>query len=156
MPHIIPASAKWVTIFDIDGTLANISHRLHWIQTSPKRHDIFLSDSQISKDRPIAEVITVLHALAAQKHHIVLASGRPERTRLVTEKWLTKNLISANALYLRKDGDRRPDWQVKQEILWKMLFDGLVPFMVFDDRQSVVDMWRRNHIKVAQVAPGNF
>ena len=34
--------------------------------------------------------------------------------------------------------------------------DGYEPFLVFDDRQRVVDMWRRNGIQCCQVAPGDY
>jgi len=33
---------------------------------------------------------------------------------------------------------------------------GFEPTLIFDDRQSVVDMWREQGIRVAQVAPNDF
>ena len=57
---------------------------------------------------------------------------------------------------MRKDGDRREDNLVKRDILIAMKNEGYNPVLVFDDRQTVVDMWRKQGVRVAQVAPGDF
>ena len=57
---------------------------------------------------------------------------------------------------MRKDGDQRADHIVKREILDHIRKAGFEPVLVFDDRQSVVDMWRDQGIRVAQTAPGKF
>ena len=57
---------------------------------------------------------------------------------------------------MRKDGDQRADHIVKREILAQIRNAGFEPVLVFDDRQSVVDMWRDQGIRVAQTAPGDF
>jgi hypothetical protein len=56
---------------------------------------------------------------------------------------------------MRKDGDFRADNVVKQEILDAHIDKDRVLF-VLDDRQQVVDMWRRNGLTCFQVAEGNF
>jgi hypothetical protein len=56
---------------------------------------------------------------------------------------------------MRKDGDFRADYIVKQEILDAHIPKDRVLF-VLDDRQQVVDMWRRNGLMCFQVAEGNF
>jgi hypothetical protein len=57
---------------------------------------------------------------------------------------------------MRGDGDKRPDHIVKKIILSDMRKVGLDPVLVFDDRQSVVDMWRGEGLTCLQVAPGDF
>jgi len=54
---------------------------------------------------------------------------------------------------MRKEGDMTPDTQLKKSWL-----DACPqkPIMCFDDRDSVVAMWRANGIPCLQVAPGNF
>jgi hypothetical protein len=37
-----------------------------------------------------------------------------------------------------------------------MLEAGYNPTLVFDDRTSVVDMWRSRGLRAVQVAPGDF
>lgn len=59
-------------------------------------------------------------------------------------------------VYMRKDGDHRPDNEVKSELLARIRADGHDPIMAFDDRDQVVKMWRAAGIPCAQVADGNF
>ena len=56
---------------------------------------------------------------------------------------------------MRQDGDFRRDDIVKQEILDKYIDKDRVLF-VLDDRDQVVDMWRRNGLTCFQVAEGDF
>ena len=41
-------------------------------------------------------------------------------------------------------------------MLDKMKAEGWNPELVFDDRTSVVDMWREKGLRAVQVAPGDF
>jgi hypothetical protein len=73
-------------------------------------------------------------------------------------EWLFDNACLSEdeyTLLMRKDGDFRADHIVKQEILDKHIDKERVLF-VLDDRQQVVDMWRRNGLVCFQVAEGNF
>lgn len=155
---------KKAIVFDIDGTLADNTHRLHFIQQEPKDWDSFFEECD--KDGRINPIINILNILLQAyfvidkpSFEFVFCSARPERTRDKTKSWLRSNLFILDEdmhLYLRKDGDHRPDDVVKEELLAKMREDGYEPFLVFDDRQRVVDMWRRNGIQCCQVSPGNF
>lgn len=57
---------------------------------------------------------------------------------------------------MRPANDHRPDDIIKQEMLDKLKAEGHDIWFVVDDRQRVVDMWRRNGITVLQCAPGDF
>ena len=144
-------------ICDIDGTLANIEHRLHHIQKKPKDWDAFFAAAE--NDAPIKHMTTLISGMSLV-YYVIFMSGRPERTRTATEDWLRKHGykydLSPMVLYMRGDGDRRDDSIVKYELLQKAKADGWEPVMAFDDRDRVVKMWRDNGIPCAQVAPGNF
>ena len=56
--------------------------------------------------------------------------------------------------YFRKDKDRRNDTVVKAEMYDMMLSDKFRPTLVFDDRPSVIRMWKDIGIKVADVGHG--
>ena len=45
---------------------------------------------------------------------------------------------------------------MKEELLAQVKADGYEPILAFEDRERVVDMWRRNGIQCCQVAPGDF
>jgi len=143
-------------IIDIDGTIADASHRLWTIRKSPKDWDKFFE--LMADDLPMFHMRDLIRRLADYDMTILLyASGRPERFRGVTLDWLEfYGFPEGERLYMRPDGDRRDDDIIKQEILIQMKKDGYDPTMAFDDRTRVVNMWRRNGIPCLQVAPGDF
>lgn len=141
-----------IYIFDLDGTLADISHRLHHIQQDKPNWDAFFA--ACTEDEPINEIITILKNLTGN-HLIHIVTGRNEDVREETEAWLTKHRIHVDGLHMRKSGDRRPDIVVKYEWLQKFPHAGEIA-CVFEDRQGVVDMWREEGLICCQVAPGDF
>jgi hypothetical protein len=142
-------------VFDIDGTLANIEHRLDYVRSKPKNWKAF--DAGIPNDKVNRSVAMMFWALQEQEiHDIVLASGRNERSRQATEQWLTHNALGGyQKLYMRKADDFRSDDIVKLEILDEIIADyGRKPGMVFDDRPRVVRAWRSQGIFVFNVYQG--
>jgi hypothetical protein len=88
-------------------------------------------------------------------------SGREDSCRDDTVKWLKKYKIappipSAKWLFMRRTGDYRPDFMIKEEIYHEHieLFYDVVA--CFDDRQQIVDMWRSLGLTCLQVAKGDF
>ena len=97
----------------------------------------------------------------ADQDTVIFVSARNNCQRDITEKQITEwTGISNPILFLRPDGDYRPDSVFKKdvlEVLREML--GQDPDVVYDDRNQVVDMWRANGINCVQVVPrheGNF
>lgn len=148
---------KPLYLFDLDGTLANLEHRLHHISDGNKDWDAFY-DACID-DEPIHEVIMLAKSLAgyAEGAEIWIVSGRSDRVMEQTALWLQMHHVPHHALIMRRDGDFRPDHEIKQEMLDNMLdVDRARIEMAFDDRDRVVAMWRANSIRCLQVAPGAF
>lgn len=141
-----------LVVFDLDGTLCNIEHRLDYVRSKPKNWKAF--DAGIPNDAVNEPVASIFRTMTLSEiegaYTVVLASGRNERSRQATEDWLVQNhLVGYEKLYMRKADDFRSDDIVKQEILDQIIADyGRKPDMVFDDRKRVVDMWRRNGIWV--------
>ena len=73
--------------------------------------------------------------------------------RSETEDWLKAVGLGEFPLKMRRKDDHTPDDQLKEQ--WLMA-EPVFPDMVFDDRNKVVNMWRRHGIVCAQVAPGDF
>lgn len=143
-----------VVCFDIDGTIANIEHRRPFVQSKPRNWPAF--EKAIPLDTRYDDIHRLYHILS-ETYDIVFASGRGEQSRGVTEEWLYKNGFDLWAkLYMRAAKDSRRDDIVKREILAQMRADGYEPWLVFDDRNQVVDMWRSEGIRCLQVQPGNF
>lgn len=139
--------------FDIDGTLADLSHRVHFWQQKPKNWNMF--KSEMVNDAPILPVVTIAREMADAGHNVILCSGRGEDTRGWTEDWLSKYGIKFAKLYMRAEKDFRGDDIVKLELLNQIVVDfGKKPDIVFDDRPRVVKMWRENGVFVADVYQG--
>jgi hypothetical protein len=149
-----------IYLFDIDGTIADITHRLHFLQ---KTSNDAVADwrgffKACPDDKPIAEVIEVLQSLTSYSNSLIGVTGRSDEIREETETWLYRNNILFNNLLMRKAGDHREDTIVKSEMLDQILKDRKIEEIggVFEDRQQVVDMFRARGLRVFQVAPGNF
>jgi hypothetical protein len=146
-------SPKACYIFDIDGTIADVSHRLHYIQSKQKNWDKFFAAS--ADDKAIIHIRDLARHLS-KIAPVVFVSGRSDQVRKETEEWLEREVGKRGPLYMRKKRDRRPDYIVKAELLDRLIKDGYQPIMAFDDRDQVVKMWRARGIPCAQVAEGDF
>ncbi len=141
-------------ICDIDGTIADCSHRLHWIESKPKNWKAFYAG--VPNDKPIEKIITYLYVFSSLDIPVVFCSGRGEECRYATIDWLDQHKVPQGILFMRPAKDYRQDSIVKEELLAQILADGFKPNLVLDDRTQVVEMWRRNGLKTIQVAKGDF
>ena len=145
-----------IYIFDIDGTICDISHRLHFIQQKPADwHSFFAA---CGYDEPIDDVVSLLRFLHTGGHFIALITGRSDECRKQTLEWLERYVVNFDALYMRREGDHRQDSVVKSELLDRLIADHPAGFIagVFEDRKQVVDMYRARGLRVYQVADGDF
>ena len=141
-----------LVIFDIDGTLADISERVHHIRKKPKNWNAFTAG--MAQDKAIHSMVRLCNILYAAGLRIILCSGRNEANRPETVEWLAKQGVQYHELLLRRDEDYRSDAVVKREILLG-LDKGKILFVV-EDRSRVVEMWRSEGLTCLQCAPGEF
>jgi len=136
-------------LVDIDGTLADTRHRLHYLQKKPKDWKSFF-DAMV--DDPPHQYIVDLVNMLAETHPIFLVSGRPESHLIQTKNWLQKNqVICYENIYMRKEKDYRPDTIIKKEFLEDIRSIRMSPKFAIDDRPDVVRMWRENGVPCLQV-----
>lgn len=145
-----------LAIFDLDGTLALIEHRLHFIRGKPKRWDRFFAACEA--DAPNPPVIELARTLGRQAGwEIWIWSGRSDEVRAETERWLDRHLGIDAPLTMRRAGDHQPDVSLKAS--WLLALSpaerARLRFIV-DDRASVVAMWRQHGVTCLQCAPGDF
>lgn len=143
-------------IFDIDGTLADATHRLHHILGKEKK-DWDAWDAETDGDTPIVPIVGILQALYDHGHKIMLLTGRNERVRELTEQWLEDHNIHYHWLVMRPHGDRRDDTIVKLEQLEQFMRnrDDRIQ-TIFEDRRRLVVAFREAGYHVCQVAEGDF
>lgn len=87
---------------------------------------------------------------------VIVMSGRSDSCRKETAQWLVDNGIPYEHLFMRKNGDMRADWIVKDELIRKHVHNRYNVVYCLDDRNQVVDHNRDMGYRVFQVAPGNF
>ena len=153
---------KNTVIFDLDGTLANIDVRrdkslkpngkLDW--------DIFASPTSVMDwDTPNKPVVKMAQLFHNDGFRIVIFSGRNDRSFHATRDWLKIHNVPFDLLVMRPDKFKDDSWPVADgnpatfdmrfmpdEILKKKMLDTFVDiddvFLVVDDRDKVVKMWR--------------
>jgi hypothetical protein len=147
-------SNRKIVLFDLDGTLADCSHRRHLLDGTNEGWRAFYAACE--GDSTNAPVAVVFDALRAAFETIWIVSGRSDEVRDKTEAWLKNKDLVPDRLIMRQAKDHQPDHKLKRQ--W--LHDGTIPkdmvMCVFDDRASVVAMWREEGLPCFQVAPGDF
>jgi len=150
MSKQVKGPEKGFVIYDIDGTLADIEHRRHFVQQDKKDWKSFFEG--MAYDVPRDDILKQLEQDIKDGYEILLVSGRPDNYRNITENWLKMyNLdIAYTHLFMRKATDKRPDTDVKRDIYNKYLkIYNIVK--VVDDRPSVIRMWRDLGLNVVDV-----
>lgn len=147
---IITGVIMKAVIFDLDGTLCDITHRLHHIQNGKRDYDQFFKDC--SKDTPKPMVIKLMQDFVSLGYAVLICSGRSDVVREETAEWLDKyGAKYHHQLLMRKEGDHTPDDKLKSEML-DLIYDmGYEVQYVVEDRQRVVDMWRSRGLTTLQI-----
>lgn len=141
-------------ICDLDGTLADIEHRRHYMTQEKKDWKNFFNEIPNDKlNLPVWKTVSFLRVY----YPMIFVSGRPELYKEQTLNWLQNEAkMVSPTLFMRPRNDYRSDDLIKEIILDFELIPRYNIIGVFDDRQRVVDMFRRRELTVFQVAEGNF
>lgn len=123
-----------MSVFDIDGVLADVRHRLHHLQRRPKNWAGFFADAV---DDPVLEPGRRAALEAAQSSTVVYVTGRPERCRHDTVEWLADNGFPAGDLHMRPNRDRRPAVFYKAEVIAKLSREVDIVTIIDDDERVV-------------------
>jgi len=147
-------------ICDIDGVLADCSHRLHYIEKVPKDWDGFFE--ACSEDKEIKDITDPLYYMnfsidefGSDYTEMILVTGRPERIRNKTIEWMEDSkwlkAMSGNLILMRKDGDHRKDYIVKLELVKDYGINPEDILVVIDDSPAVIEAWIKLGVKTLQV-----
>ncbi|QIG58775.1 polynucleotide kinase [Gordonia phage DatBoi] len=142
-----PGTGRPTIIVDIDGTLAKMEGR------SPYDY------SRVSEDSLHEDVAYLVQEMSLT-NQIIIMSGRDDSCMADTIAWLEKYQIPFDELLMRpakssgKDAD--PDWIVKLALFNEHIRGRHYVRFVLDDRNQVVELWRKLGLRCLQVAPGDF
>lgn len=124
--------ARPLAVFDVDGVLADVRHRLRFVERSPKDWDAFFGAAV--DDPPLAQGVALARE-SALECEVVYVTGRPERCRADTLAWFARHDLPAGRLSMRRPRDFRPARVAKLELLRTMAADRTVAVVVDDDLQ---------------------
>lgn len=153
-PDIKPAQmnpwAPFAVVCDLDGTLA--------LHATRGPYDT----SKLETDELNIAVAETLFKYYMQGTKIILLSGRAEvdqqgfDVRAATVRWLKAKKVNYDHLFMRAEGDSRPDYVVKYELFKKHVEPDFWVNFVMDDRDQCVALWRQFKLPTFQVNYGNF
>lgn len=158
-PELKPKTLPWepiigtspgedeVVLCDLDGTLSILAKGY-----SPYDPEHYLHDTA----NPA--VLEVLYAFTCADVEILFMSGREgtQQGRADTKEWLARHGYGGHQLFMRPEGDGRPDWIVKNELFDKHINGKYNVLLCLDDRDQVVNAYRHRGLSVFQVNPGGF
>lgn len=130
-----PAGKPKAILCDLDGSLAEGIG----VHRGPFEWD------KVGFDEVVVPVLAVVRNWLAAGGEVIFMSGRDSICRDQTVQWLN-NLglypTCKSSLFMRPQGDSRPDTVVKKELFEKYVEPNWHISFVLDDRKSVVQMWR--------------
>jgi uncharacterized HAD superfamily protein len=144
---------KQAIIFDIDGTITDITHRRKYVKRSPKDWDNFNDLMKYDVLQPWAKALIKDLRI---RYDIILITGREERFREITLDWLRRNDIHSKMLLMRTTGDKTDDDIVKKGLYERHVEPHYDIIVVFEDRSRVVKMWRDLGLTCLQCDYGDF
>ena len=138
-------------VFDIDGVLADCSHRLKYIQGKDKDYDSFYSYDEILKDKPILNLDKILFNMQCSEGSdidIKFISARNIKSITATAEWLEKYfsiMVEEGDILMRPEKDWRPAYQVKEDLVKKHIgFENIL--FAFDDDDQVNEMYKKHGV----------
>ena len=121
-----------LAVFDVDGVLADVRHRLHHVESRPKDWDAFFAAAV--DDPPLPQGVALAQE-SAKDCEVVYVTGRPERCRADTLEWFARHGLPEGELSMRRTGDRRPARLTKPQLLTRLARGRTVAVVVDDDLQ---------------------
>lgn len=129
-----------VALVDLDGTVADVAHRLHFI--SGRRRDWEGFFAAAPQDQLLAQGAAEVTRLRADGATVTFLSGRPERCRADTITWLARHGLldpgGPTAVLLRPNNDRRPAKVTKLEHIRRLRAEGTDIVLLIDDDEAVL------------------
>jgi phosphoglycolate phosphatase-like HAD superfamily hydrolase len=119
-----------LAVFDIDGVLADVQHRVHHLEHRPPNWGRFFAEAVQDGIHPEGVALALE---AARDCEVAYLTGRPERCRDDTERWLREQGLPAGQVVMRREGDRRPARKAKPGLLRQLAADRTVAVVVDDD-----------------------
>lgn len=133
-------------IFDMDGTLANVSSIRHYLKPNVhhgKDFDRFHAESvNVPPHSHVVNAAQVAHMLG---NDVLIVTARKHKFRHHTAFWLAMHGIPSDAMFMRSNNDNRSDYLVKKDIL-STIRKAWNPIYAWDDNPAIIRLWKEENI----------
>ena len=136
-----------IILCDIDGTVADNSHRQHFLEGKKDWEGFF---SNLVDDIPILPVIEHINKEHNRGKEIFFVTGRPQRYKYGTSIWLATHFKFELNILMRPDGDQRNKLKVKEDIFKKSFTKQQIDYVI-DNDDDLILMWTKIGIKAKNV-----
>ena len=137
---------KTAVIFDMDGTLADVSSiRHHLIPDENRKKDFDTFHSESVNVPPHSHVVNATQIAKMMGHEVVIVTARRHAWRHHTAWWLAMHHVPSDALFMRGNDDYRKDVEIKRDIL-NTIRKTWNPIHAWDDNPSIIGLWTEEGI----------
>lgn len=150
-----------IVIFDLDGVIADVRHRVHFIDRTISRednHGIKVVGHHPDWDKffkacpddvPNKDMVDLLKIFVDWGHKIYILSGRSASVKKETLEWFSRYIIPFDFMFLRPVENYEIDFRLKSRWINKIIeLEGLDKiFMAFDDNVKNVEIFRNAGIQ---------
>jgi len=140
-------------VVDMDGTLADVAGIRHYVTDDLKNRDFEKFHGAASLVPPNRWVVDKVNEFGKAGAIVIVVTGRSERWRYRTVQWLRKWDVCFDFVFMRTNGDERPDVEVKRNILHAIRANGFHVQLAIDDNPSILALWNQEGIETLRV-PG--
>lgn len=144
-------------IFDMDGTLADVSSIRHYLRSYDdskgrivKHFDAFHSESV--NVPPHSHVVNAAQMAKVLGHDVLVVTARRHMWRHHTAWWLAMHDVPSDMLMMRGNEDHRPDYEVKKDML-ETISKAYEVIHAWDDNPNIIRLWNENNIPTT-IVPG--
>jgi len=148
---------KTAVIFDMDGTLADVSsirHHLTKFDETKRKvikhfHRFHAESVSVPAHEHVVSAAQVAHMLG---HAVLVVTARKHMWRNHTAWWLAMHDVPSDMLMMRGDEDNRKDYEVKKDML-DTIRKAYNVIHAWDDNPSIIKLWTEEGIPTT-VVPG--
>ena len=138
-------------VFDMDGTLADVSSIRHYV--SGENRDFHRFHEESVNVPANEDVVDMARKASDEGKKVIVVTARRAKYRPHTAMWLAQHQVPSDAMYMRSSTDSRPDREVKEDIYRRMSRSFNVVHAV-DDNPSILDLWQQHGISTTAVDSG--
>lgn len=137
-------------IFDMDGTLADVSSIRHHIKKFDRtkrrvvKHFNRFHAESVSVP-PHQHVVSAAQMSKMLGNSVLVVTARKHMWRHHTAWWLAMHQVPSDMLMMRGNDDNRPDYEVKKDML-ETIRQAYDVIHAWDDNPSIIKLWTEEGI----------